>query len=147
MTAATAHHQLVELSSRLRAVVSPLERKLRQQAPDRFTPTQLSVLGAIYRHGPLSLSDLAAGEQLSAPTISKAVASLEDAGVILRIPDPDDRRICRVTVSEVGDRWIQTGRAQRNKWLAERMARLTQQDRASLAAAVTLLEQILAEDD
>ena len=130
--------QMVEWASRLRLAVMPLSRQLRQQATEAFTPTQLSVIGTIHRHGPVSLGDLAARERLSPPTISKVVAAIEAEGLIERIADPEDRRVCRVRVTRGGERWIERGRAARNEWLAERIA--------ALAAAVPVLERLVDDE-
>lgn len=136
----------VEWAARLRASVAPLERQLRQQAADPYTPTQLSVIGAIYRHGPIPIGELAGRERLSAPTISKVVASLEETGMVARFPDSTDRRVCRVAITAAGKRWIAKGRAQRNEWLATRIANLNAAERAALAAAVPVLERLIGEE-
>lgn len=116
MSTVASDRQAVGLAAQLRMAIGPLERQLRRQGTDPFTPTQLSVIGAIYRHGPIALGDLAARERLSAPMISKVVASLDKAGVVRRIPDEGDRRVCRVAIATAGERWIEEGQARRNAW-------------------------------
>jgi len=109
MSVVTPEHQIVvEWAARLRAAVAPLERQLRRQGTDPYTPTQLSVIGAIYRQGPIPIGELAGRERLSAPTVSKAVASLEEAGIVEGFPDAEDRRVCRVAITAAGKRWITT---------------------------------------
>ena len=61
-----------------------------------------SCLAIIDRHGPLSLSDVASRENLSAPTITKIVTRLENQGLIERLADPTDRRVSLVAVSKRG---------------------------------------------
>jgi DNA-binding MarR family transcriptional regulator len=135
----------VELAATLRLAIAPLERQLRQQRADQFTPTQLSVIGAIFRHGPITIGDLAAQERLSPPTISRVVVVLEEHGLIERISDREDRRICRVAITASGRHWIDEGRARRNAWLAARISRLGPADRAALALAVPVLERLVDE--
>lgn len=146
MPSVTVDPLVLEWASRLRLTVVPLARQLRQQTAEAFTPTQLSVIGTIHRHGPISLGDLAARERLSPPTISKVVAAIEAEGVIERIPDPEDRRVCRVRVTRSGERWIERSRAARNEWLAERIAALAPAERAALAAAVPVLERLVDDE-
>ena len=147
MSVLTPDRQIVvEWAARLRAAVAPLERHLRQQGADPYTPTQLSVIGAIYRHGPIPIGELASRERLSAPTISKVVASLEAAGIVERFPDAQDRRVCRVAITPAGQRWITKGRAQRNEWLADKIINLSAADRAALASAIPVLERLIGEE-
>src|SRR3546814_20561130 len=80
-----------------RGAVIPLSRVLRVSA-DVLTPTELSVLGATYRHGPLAMKDLAERERLSPPMISRVVRSLEKRELLERVPSEDDRRVCPVQI-------------------------------------------------
>ena len=133
-------------AAHLRQSVVTLARALRQETHGHFTPTQLSVFGSIYRHGPITLSALAARERLSAPTITKVVSVLEQQGIIDRISDPDDRRVCRVAVNAAGRRWADAHRAQRDAWLADQMARLTAKELATVTAAIPVLEKLIHDD-
>lgn len=141
------HHDdaLVELASTLRATVIPLSRALR--ATDTgLTPTQLSVLGAINRNGPLSMGELADRQRLSPAMISRVVTSLADAGMVERSPSEEDRRVCYVRVSPDGMRWIEENRATRDAWLAERLEHLTASERRTVATAVPLLEVLVGDE-
>jgi DNA-binding MarR family transcriptional regulator len=136
---------VMDLAARLRTTVVPLARQLRQ-ADARFTPTQLTVLGSIHRNGPLSLGDLSARERLSPPMISRVVASLEEEGVVERMFDASDRRVCLVRISEDGERWIRQTRADRDAWLAQRLAMLGPDELDALMAAAPVLEHLVDED-
>lgn len=130
------------LSARLRAVLGPLSRELRQQASDPLTATQVSVLVTIHRHGPMPLGDVATRERLSPPMISKVVDALEQAGFVERTRDRDDRRVWLVSATETADSWMEQGRARRDAWLAERLAQMDEGERRTLAEAVPLLERL-----
>ena len=80
--------------ARLRAAVGRLERRLNSASLDvGLTPTQMSVLNAIARQGPVGVGDLATAENLNPTMLSRVVGKLESAGLISRTPDPDDRRV------------------------------------------------------
>jgi DNA-binding MarR family transcriptional regulator len=138
---------VVEWAARLRTAVARLERQFRRETSGPYTPTQLSVIGAIYRYGPIPLGELASRERLSPPSISQVVATLEEVRIVERIPDPADRRVCRVAITAAGNRWIEANRVRRNEWLAERIAMLSPPERAAIATAVPVLERLLGEDD
>lgn len=145
MSAHVGERSLVDLAARLRANLIPLSRQLSR--PDgELTPTELSVLGAVHRHQPITLGELAARERLSPAMISRVVASLEDQAIVDRVADEHDRRVCYVKISETGNRWIEEGRARRNAWLAERLAQLDPAELDTLDAAVPLLERLISDD-
>ena len=75
---------------RLRYSVTRLARQLRRQAGTDLTPTQSAALVSIERHGPITIGDLAAHEQVSAPTATNVVSKLEAAGLVQ--PAPRRRR-------------------------------------------------------
>ncbi len=122
-----------------------MSRELRQQSSGPLTATQVSVLGSIHRHGPLTLGDVAARERLSPPMISKVVDALEEAGFVERERDTQDRRVWRVRATVVADDWIEQNRARRDAWLAERLAALDDSERRAVADAVPALERIVGE--
>ncbi|HMQ28797.1 MAG TPA: MarR family transcriptional regulator, partial [Acidimicrobiales bacterium] len=95
MNASTAAPETTELAGQLRVVVARLARVLRQQDQSGMSPTLLAALATIDRAGPLTFGELAAHEQVTAPTITKAVRKLEAEGLVARRPDPDDGRVWR----------------------------------------------------
>jgi DNA-binding MarR family transcriptional regulator len=134
------------LADGVRTTVTRLSRELRQQAATSMTATQLSVLGSIHRAGSISLGELAGRERLSAPMISKVVASLEDQDLIERSTDEHDRRVCLVRVSRAGRRWIDRELARSNARIADRLQALTARERAAVAAALPLLDRLAGDD-
>lgn len=132
-------------AGRLRLVLMRLSRRLRQHADTGVTPSQLSALATLERNGPMSLGDLAAAERVSPSTLTRIVAALEAEGLIERAEDPADRRVARVVISPAGRALLTAGRARGTGHLAERVAALSAEDRAALAAALPALEQLLGD--
>jgi DNA-binding MarR family transcriptional regulator len=133
-----------DLAGRLRYSVNRLHRLLRQQDESGLTPTSTAMLATISRDGPLTLGELAAHEQVAPPTITKLIGKLEEAGFVDRIPDPADKRVCRVSLTPAGHEQLEANRARRTAWLAERLADLPQADRDRLDDLVELLEHLTA---
>lgn len=131
------------MSSRLRLSATRLARQLRQQSSTGLTPSQLSALAAVGRHGALTLGDLADQERVAPPTITKIVGKLEAAGLLERRPDPDDRRFCRVVVTPEGSALLDDTRQRRDAWLALRLADLDPDQQARLAGALDVLEALI----
>ena len=137
---------ILPLASALRLVVSRLARRLRQQAEPGVTASQLSVLATIDRHGSMTLSDLAAHERVTPPTITASVGRLEAAGYVTKETDPDDKRISRISLSREGRRFLESVRSRKNAYLTKRLAGLDPEDRATLERAASILERLLEEE-
>jgi DNA-binding MarR family transcriptional regulator len=135
-----------ELVARLRLAVGRLARRLRQQADDEITASQFSALASVSRLGPITLGKLASVERLRPPTVTRIAAALEEAGLVVRRPDPVDRRVARVEVSPLGQALLERTRISRDAYLAARMATLGPEQLATLRDATGVLEQLLDEE-
>lgn len=140
--AAVVDHELV---ARLRLAVGRLARRLRQETGGEISASQLSALASVDRLGPLTLGELAAVERVRPPTTTRVVANLEELGLVVRRPDPRDRRVARVETSEAGRRFLERSRLQKDAFLAERMAALSRDELRAVAPAVEVLERLLEE--
>ena len=130
----------VELAEHLRGAVNRLNRRLRQESLGGISPAQASMLGMADRLESPTLGELARAEQIQPPTMTRLVAQMESPGLIERIADPSDRRICRVKVTAKGRRELQRIRTRKTAFLVERIESLDEADQASLAQLVELLE-------
>jgi DNA-binding MarR family transcriptional regulator len=134
-----------QLATRLRLAVGRLHRRIRLASND-VPPLQLSTLVSIEQHGPLRLGELAGREAVSAPTMTRVLAGLDERGLIVRTPDPQDARSVRVSLSEQGRMVLEDVRSRRTALLDARLARLTDAQRAALVAALPALEALVTED-
>ncbi len=133
------------LAARLRLGVARLHRRLRQSAEPGMTISQLSALASVERDGPLTLGELARIEQVRPPTITSLTGKLEQAGLVTRVIDEQDRRIHRVQVTPEGTRWLARHRRRKNAYLSRRLRALTPEDRDLLARAAGILEDLARE--
>ena len=136
-----------ELAPRLRLTITRLARRLRQQADlPGVSPTQISALSTIDRDGPQTLGELAGLERVQPPTITSAVARMEEQGLVLRRVDERDRRIHRVEVTNAGRKLLDKSRSRKNAYLERRLHALSDDERATIERATALLEGILEDD-
>jgi DNA-binding MarR family transcriptional regulator len=136
--------EVAEVAHRLRLATARLARLLRQQAGTGLSPSQHSVLTSIDVNGSLTLGALAAIEQVAPPTITKIVSKLEDDGLVVRTVDSRDRRVARVSVSEVGHARLEQSRSRRDAWLTQRLAGLSPDEVARVTEALDVLERLAA---
>src|SRR5437763_14302872 len=132
-----------DLAARLRLAITRLARRLRQEAEGEVTPSQLSALSSIGRLGPITLGELATVERVQPPSMTRIVAGLEEAGLVVRTVDERDRRVARVEPTVAGQRFLERNRGRKNAYLAARVRTMSAEDRAVLARAAVLLEQLL----
>jgi DNA-binding MarR family transcriptional regulator len=130
-------------TARLRIAIGRVSRRLRPtSAAGTMTTTEVDVLVAIERHGPLRLSDLAGYAGLNPTMLSRLIPKLEVAGVMRRLVAEGDRRVCRVEITARGRRLLERIRSERNDSLSRLLGELDDADRNTLVAAVPILEAL-----
>ena len=127
----------------LRLVLLRLGRRIRQQADSGLSPSQLSALSAIARHGPLRLGDLARRERIGKSSVTRVVAKLESKGNIERQSDPDDGRCARVVVTRSGQQLLEESGRRADAYLARQVAALTPEEQERLQSAIPVLQRLL----
>jgi DNA-binding MarR family transcriptional regulator len=132
-----------ELAPRLRWAVTRLARRLRQEAGADLGPSQTAALATVERHGPLSPSELAEIERIRRPTATRIVRHLEEAGLVERVKDPEDRRSSILTVTAEGRALLKRVRERKTAYLAKRLGAMDADDRRTLERAAELLERML----
>ncbi|MEP6661583.1 MAG: MarR family transcriptional regulator [Acidimicrobiales bacterium] len=135
-----------ELAGDLRLVIGRIARRLRQDSSGGLSPSQLSALSTLGDRGAIRLSELAAVERVSPPTLTKIVASLESQGLVRRQGDPVDRRASLVRATPAGQAILRRIRGQRTAMLTRLLADLPAADVERLREALPVLVQ-LAEAD
>ena len=133
------------VASELRVVLGRIVRRLRAERVQRrgLPLAQVIVLGRLDRAGPSGISALAAAEHVRPQSMAATVAALEQAGLVARTPDPDDRRRVAIDLTPAGRKVLADDRAQRVGWLAEAIRTdLTARERKVLAEATGLLARL-----
>ena len=136
--------ETLALADSLRAPLLRAARRLRQEA-QRAGSSALDalILGYIRRRPGVGVSELAQAEQISRPSMSGHIKRLEAAGWIQRFDDQEDGRRSGLQITPAGEAQLDAVRQRRNDWLADRLARLSPDDRAALADAGAPLLKLL----
>lgn len=134
-TAALAHD--------LRMACMRVARRVRFDADNTIAPHQFSVLARLHEQ-PRTLGELAAIEQVSAPSMSRTVGQVVDQGYAARTADPDDGRCVRLSLTDEGTEVLLRERAHRDAWMTARLEGLTSAERQLLREATDLIEGLLA---
>lgn len=132
-----------ELAALLRPALLRLTRLVRNQRVDTsITLTQLSAMGTLSKHGPMSAGELAACERVQPPSMSKVLANLEDRGLVRRDQHPEDRRQVILGITEKGTELLASERRARDAWLTRHVAALSVDERDLLRRVVPILERL-----
>ncbi|MEU7057132.1 MarR family transcriptional regulator [Streptomyces sp. NPDC046197] len=128
----------------LRVVFSRLRRRIREVAQDDdLTPSQVSALTLVGKHGAATASALAQAEGVRPQSMAATLAALDQRGLIRRSPDPADGRRQLVTLTEAGRGRIEGDRQVREEWLARALEDgYTEDERRTLIEAFALLERL-----
>lgn len=118
-------------------------RSLRQRSGVELSPSLISALVAVRRHGPLTPSELADHERVKRPTATRFIACLEHGGLVSRTADPDDGRSYRVAITQPGVELLISARREQDAYLAGRLELLDADDLATLSRATEILERLV----
>jgi DNA-binding MarR family transcriptional regulator len=130
-------------ADRLHSAAIHLLRRLRTaDTASGLSGPRLSALSVIVFSGPVSLTQLAAAEQVRPPTMTRMVADLERLGLVERLAHPTDRRALRIQATAEGRKLLQEGRRRRVAHLAEAIGKLPARDRDMLLRAAEMLDRI-----
>lgn len=88
----------------------------------------LGVLGRVIRRGPLRMSELAAVGRMHPAALTRQVQLLEAEGMIVRRPDPDDRRASVVRATTKGRNAFRRMQAVNDEIMAEQLADWTPEE-------------------
>lgn len=119
-------------------------RRLRCERAGDLSESQFSALAGIAHHGPITPSDLAAIEAVSAPSMTRTVSHLEAAGLVRRQSHPEDGRQVLVEITPDGQAALRATRQRRDAWLTTRLDALSAEERDCLSRAADILARMAA---
>ncbi len=132
-------------ASEFRMATFRLSRRLRsQRAVDSMSDGQFAVLAALSRHGAHTLGELADRERVSPPSMNRTVNCLEESGYLTRTPDEGDRRKVNIALTDAGREVVAETVRRRDEWLEAALSELSPAERATLASAAAIMQEVAA---
>lgn len=138
-----------DLVADLFGTVGRFRRTVRRAAGASFvtsglTESQAELLRLVGRQPGISVSAAAAELGLAANTASTLVSKLATEGLLVRTPDPDDRRVGRLELTAPAQELADASRAARRAALAEALDELDEDDTRALAEGMRVLAALTA---
>ena len=108
-------------------------------APYDISPSQARAVVVLTRHGTMRLSELSEHLRIAPRSTTEVVDQLQERGLVVRCPDPHDRRATLVSLTDEGGTVAAAVRAQRHQESERFFGALDEADRAELARILRLL--------
>jgi DNA-binding MarR family transcriptional regulator len=131
------------LGADLLAIVARINRLATQRSRLPLPYAQARLLSTIEDQGEARISDLAALDHCSQPTMTTQVRRLEDAGLVSRTVDPEDGRAVLIRITPKGVEMLRQARVDRGAAIDPYLERLDAADRQTLSEAVRVLRRLL----
>ena len=120
----------IQVADRLHSAAIAVLRHVRSEdAASGLSAARLSALSVVVFGGPVTVSQLAEAEQVSAPTISRMISGMVEEGLVRREPDAADRRVVWLHPTAKGARLLGEGRRRRVEALARELESFDAVDR------------------
>ncbi|GAB3218066.1 MarR family winged helix-turn-helix transcriptional regulator [Mycolicibacterium hippocampi] len=131
------------LGADLLAVVARINRLANQRVRMPIPFAQARLLSTIEDQGEARISDLAALDNCSQPTMTTQVRRLEDAGMVARTADPLDARAVLIRITPDGVAALRQARLDRGAAVDPYLERLSDDERQCLTEALVVLRRLI----
>jgi len=130
---------VAQSADELVAALSAMVTEFKRRSGDPDTGARAFLLGHVDRLAPVRATEVADCTALDLSTVSRHLRGLEDAGLLVRSPDPDDRRASLLSVTDEGRAFVADAVRARTALLAAATADWPAADVAALSALMTRL--------
>ena len=130
------------LANDLRLACQRIARRVRFESTSAVAPHQFSVLVYLFNSGPLTPSQLALHDRVSAPSMTRTVNCLAEEELVEKIPHPDDGRQVLVRCTAHGEAVVRDTIAQRDTWMVQHLDGLSPEELGLLRRAAALLLEV-----
>ncbi|MCC6805701.1 MAG: MarR family transcriptional regulator [Anaerolineae bacterium] len=141
----TSHETAHDLLSILPMLNRVMIVELRREAGEDTTMPQFRVLSYL-NQSPLTVSDIARKRRVSFQSAGELVQTLVERGWVSRTADPKDRRQSLLRLTDAGQQEYDRAQNHMLDRISELLERLTEDDKAVIRRAMSLLQTALASD-
>jgi DNA-binding MarR family transcriptional regulator len=124
------------------AAVYGLLATLLRRVPRDISLTSLATMSTLDRTGSRRITELAALEGVTQPSMTTLIASLEKQGLVDRSGDPNDKRVSLVTLTEAGREYMTRRRQVGIDSFAALISKLPPDEAAALSAAIPAMTRL-----
>ena len=130
------------LADTIPLVMRTLRAEMRRHRASDLSVPQFRALAFLRRHPGASLSSVAEHVGLTLPSTSKMIDRLVTRCLVARADCPDDRRRVTLTLTPAGASVVEQAAQATQARLAEMLAALSSEERATLVEAMRILQRV-----
>lgn len=139
------HHCAAQLLEVVPLMMRAIRAQVRSHSGSEMSVPQFRALAFLGRNESAMLGEVADFLGLTLPAASKLIDGLVATGLAARRMDPEDRRKVMLSLTAAGRRKYGGLLKFTGDFLGERVARLTQRQRAGISAAMRALQSVFAD--
>lgn len=133
------------LAGRVAETALRIQRRSRQEeSVHGLTGARLAALTRLDSGGRLSLTGLAAVEDVAPATMARIVDALAEGKLVVRQNSPEDGRIVWVVPTTLGRSLVRGSHRRRYQWLESFLTGLSEEDQRIVERAITILAKATA---
>jgi DNA-binding MarR family transcriptional regulator len=125
------------------ASIHVLRRVSREDAGAGVSPARLSALSVLVFAGPRTVSELAATERVTVPTMSRLVSAMEEEGLVRRSPHASDARAVVLHATAKGKRVLGRARELRLSLLETLLAEASPRELETVRTAAEIVDRLV----
>ena len=144
------HHQALKLWLRMLSCTVRIENEIRSRLRASFgiTLPRFDLMAQLERHpNGLRMGELSRRMMVTGGNVTGITDQLEREGLVLRVPDPHDRRAWAVRLTPAGRSAFAGMAAVHERWIDEMLADIPAEDKASLIALLATMKRRLNTGD
>ena len=144
------HHQSLKLWLRMLSCTVRIENEIRSRMRATFDITlpRFDLMAQLERHPDgLRMGELSRRMMVTGGNITGITDQLEQEKLVLRAPDPKDRRVYSVRLTEAGRRAFSDMAIVHEGWIAELLQDISPDDKGQLIALLSQMKQHLNTSD
>ncbi len=140
------HHQSLKLWLRMLSCTVRIENEIRSRMRATFDITlpRFDLMAQLERHPDgLRMGELSRRMMVTGGNITGITDQLEQEKLVMRVPDPKDRRVYTVKLTEAGRSAFASMAVVHEGWIAELLQDMPPQDKSQLIALLSQMKQHL----
>ncbi len=117
--------------------------RARSERRGELSLNQTAVLGLLRKFGSITPGEVALRLRIQPQGLTRTLAALDELGLVVRMPDPDDGRQSLLTITDTGIAALSAEMRPRDEWVARAVRQeLTAAETDLLVVAAALLERL-----